>query len=159
MQLLQVDVYGLHEVNLNTSCPHIRHAVITTLKISDTQAKVQLSTSPELFPNKYKPGGTITGVSGKLKGRIDKYGSDELGRWSWITLEGGKDKKITIITAYRVCPGNIHSSDGTIWKQEWRGLTTPSQPTPDPRKQILVDLATFNGESLCARDAGDVTSR
>ena len=102
-----------------------------------------MSTSPELFPNKYKPGGTITGVSGKLKGRIDKYGSDELWRWSWITLEGKKDKKITIITAYRVCPGNIHASDGTIWKQEWRSLTTPSQPTPDPRKQIVVDLATF----------------
>ena len=86
-------MYGLHEVNLNTSCPHIQHDVINTLKINDTQAKVQLSTSPELFPNKYKPGGTITGVSGKLKGRIDKYGSDELGRWSWITLEGKKDKK------------------------------------------------------------------
>ena len=93
MKLLQVDVYGIQEVNLNLSCPHIQHDVLTTLKINDNQAKMQISTSPELYPNKYKPGGTITGVSGKLKGRIDKCGSDYLGRWSWITLEGKKLKK------------------------------------------------------------------
>lgn len=56
MQLLQVDVFGLQEVNLNKSCPHIHHDVVSTFKINDDQAKLLLSTPPELFPTVYKSG-------------------------------------------------------------------------------------------------------
>lgn len=82
MKLLHVDIFGLQENNFNTACPHIHHDVLSTLKLNDTRAKLQMSTSPELFPTVYKPGGTLTGVSGKLKDRINKYGSDDLGQWS-----------------------------------------------------------------------------
>ena len=64
--------------------------------------------------------------------------------WSrWITLQGAKQRKITIVTAYRVRAGNLNSSDGTVWKQERRALISPANASPDPRRQILIDLKTF----------------
>ena len=40
----------------------------------------------------WKPGGTMIGISGKWASRERARGSDELGRWSWITLKGKKEK-------------------------------------------------------------------
>ena len=125
LTLLQVDVFGLQEINLNLTCPKTAYDVTSIFKSNNVGMKIQLSTSPELFPNRYKPGGTITGINSKLVGRVHSQGSDPVGRWSWITLHGKKAKKITIITAYRVCPGNLQSTDGTVWKQEWRALRSP----------------------------------
>jgi len=107
IKLLQVDVYGLQEPNLNTSCPKIAYDVNSLFKTNDVGMKIQLSTSPELFPSRYKPGGTLTGLTSKLVGKVHSQGSDPVGRWSWITLHGKNSKKFTIITAYRVCPGNL----------------------------------------------------
>ena len=42
-----------------------------------------------------------------------------------------------------MCAGNLNSSDGTVWKQEWRALTSPTNASPDPRRQTLIDLKTF----------------
>lgn len=50
MKLLHVDVFGIKGLNLNTACPHIHHDIVSTFKYNDKQAKLQLSTSPEIFP-------------------------------------------------------------------------------------------------------------
>ena len=134
LKLLQIDVWGLHEVNLNTGCPNTAYEAASIFKTNDIGTKIQTSTSPELFPTRYKPGGTLTGINSKLVGRVHSQGADPIGRWSWITLQGSQQRKITIITAYRVCAGNLHSSDGTVWKQEWRALTSPANASPEPRK-------------------------
>ena len=143
LKLLQIDVWGLQEINLNTGCPNTAYEVASIFKTNDIGTKIQMSTSPELFTTRYKPGGTLTGLDSKLVGRVHSQGADTIGRWSWITLQGAKQRKITIITAYRVCAGNLNSSDGTVWKQEWRALTSPTNASPDPRRQTLIDLKTF----------------
>ena len=71
INLLQVDIFGIQELNFNTSYPHIYHDAISTFKINDQQAKIQMSTSPELFLAKYMPSDTLTGMPSKLKGCID----------------------------------------------------------------------------------------
>ena len=44
----------------------------------------------------------MIGISGKWASRERARGSDELGRWSWITLKGKKDKMIRVYSVYRV---------------------------------------------------------
>ena len=89
---------------------------------------------PNFFPTRYKPGGTLTGINSKLIRRVHSQGDDPIGRWSCIALQGSQQRKITIITAYRVCAGNLQFSDGMAWKQEWRALTSPAKASPEPRK-------------------------
>jgi hypothetical protein len=67
---------------------------------------LQPSRAPEPFLSKYQAGGTLTAVCGNWISRIIQKGKDPygFGRWSYVTLRGRSDKKITIITAYNATP-------------------------------------------------------
>lgn len=92
LKLLQVDVWDIQELNLNTQCPHIRHDVLSTFKINDQQVKFQIPTSQELFPTKNKPGGALPGIISKLVGQIHTHDSNILRCWNWIILCGKTGK-------------------------------------------------------------------
>ena len=72
LKLLQVGIWGIKEVNLNTGCPHIQHDIKSLFKTNDQEVKIQISTSPEILSTKYKPGGILIRITSKLVGRVQK---------------------------------------------------------------------------------------
>jgi hypothetical protein len=116
-----------------------------------TTSAFQVSHGRENFHSSYKPGGTLTAVTGRWTSRVVDKGEDPfgLGRWSFITLRGKQDKRITFITGYRVCNSSISSvGEKTALKQQYRHLSAKWreynwQSSPDPHRQFILDLQAW----------------
>ena len=64
-----------------------------------------------------------------------------LGRWSRVTLEGPSAKKLSIITAYRVCKGSPQSAPlGSSFLREYEYFRERHHTSVNPRRQFLLDL-------------------
>ena len=79
------------------------------------QISFSTSSSKTPFNNPYKPGGTITAVTGSWTSRIYEKGEEPSGTglWSYLKLRGRNNTKVIIITLYRLCsttPQNVHES-------------------------------------------------
>ena len=107
-----------------------------TINGEDKYSNVQLSSNmDERFDSKWKPGGTLLGVSGKRSSRAESGGSDRLGRCSWIDLGGKKGKIIRVMSAYRVSqesPDKV--GDLTACKQQVRSLLKRGVRKPNPKR-------------------------
>jgi len=73
-----------------------------------------------------------------------------LGRWSYITLQGKQDFKLTIITAYRVSQKSSASVGGkTAYMQQFRALQSIQNQTGspgrtiEPNRQFILDLQAW----------------
>eukprot|EP00957_Ditylum_brightwellii_P108244 8258491-Ditylum_brightwellii.AAC.1 len=55
----------------------------------------------------YQPGGTSTFITDKWMSQVCGSGWDKFGRWSYITIKGKKNPRVTIISAYQVCENSI----------------------------------------------------
>ncbi|KAI2497152.1 hypothetical protein MHU86_17355 [Fragilaria crotonensis] len=88
--------------------------------------------------------GNLTSILGSLASRVD--GSDildatGLGRWSGVKLAGPDNKKLSIITAYRVCSGSPQTSPiGSSFLREYEFFREHNHPSPNPRRLFFVDL-------------------
>eukprot|EP00978_Attheya_sp_CCMP212_P033265 scaffold133477_cov48-Attheya_sp.AAC.1 len=119
------------------------------------QFRFQTSSSNDPTSRKYyQPGGTCSGVTNKLTGRITNQGSDPsgLGRWTYFKLGGkaiGKEKnnkpihcEVYVITSY--CVAQSDSSNpghDTAFMQQKRMLHLKGDPNPKPRKQWAEDIS------------------
>ena len=83
----------------------------------DKHQWIQTSYSNQLLGVLKNRGGTMTTLSGRWIPRKIGSGSDSKGRWSHITILGKNRRKITIVTAYRVCQQN-NSRTCTISEQQ-----------------------------------------
>eukprot|EP00957_Ditylum_brightwellii_P038584 2916909-Ditylum_brightwellii.AAC.1 len=53
----------------------------------------------------------------------------------YVTVKGKKNRKVTIVSAYRVCDNFVaQAGPTTCWKQQWRYLRKKGYVEPDPRK-------------------------
>lgn len=92
----------------------------------------------------YQPGGNLLTINGRTTGRIYDSGTDSMGRFCWYALRGKRDEGVLIITAYRVChktgddPGPF-----TAYQQQHTMMRAAGVANPNPRKQILKDIATL----------------
>ena len=103
--------------------------------------------------DEFLPGGTCTMAFDNIATRTVKSGEDDsgLGRWSFITLEGQDGRKITFITAYRICSGPMKGTTTScmqqarvINEQEMRqGKRTSNPDTAYLRQKFIADLTTF----------------
>ena len=99
------------------------------------------STLSRKAPNTWKPGGTLLAVVGPWGTRVLDSGMDELGRWTWIKLQGREQESITIYNVYNVCKNTIgRAGPATAFAQQWHLLRLAGDKTPDPRKQCISDL-------------------
>ena len=88
-----------------------------------------------------------------LSMRVVKVGEDEsgLGRWSYITLEGQGGRKVTFITAYRICRGPMKGTSTSCRQQEKviqknemkQGKSVGTIDTTFLRKKFIDDLVLF----------------
>ena len=92
----------------------------------------------------FQAGGTLTLATNHLVSmatgdkHTDKTG---LGRWSAISFRGKEEKIFTVLTAYRVCKGNIQSSSvGSAYSREHIYHRNNDNKSPQPRKIFLQDI-------------------
>jgi hypothetical protein len=81
----------------------------------------------------------------QTSGRYQASGSDPhgLGQWSFIQLYGKAGKSLVIITAYRVCTGNISTSGAsTAFHQQRHLMRLAGDPNPHPRNKFITDLTS-----------------
>ena len=72
------------------------------------------------WPSIYKPEGTTIMTDGLIRSRVTESDDDnhELGRWTFITLQGRDGRKLTLISVYKVCSTPIdHTKTNTILTQ------------------------------------------
>ena len=50
----------------------------------------------------WQPGGALLGISGHWASLIRGKGTDSMGRWAWIAFNAKNNKKIKLISGYRV---------------------------------------------------------
>jgi hypothetical protein len=107
--------------------------------------RMEYCTSSDKFETtNHKRGGTTCGALGQMVHRVISSGRGEIGcgRWSYITYAAKENKKMIIISAYRVCkqtnPGDLTASkqqDGIMYEdEELRPYLV------DPHKKTLIDL-------------------
>ena len=141
---MQVDIFGITEANLDFHNPIVKDEFIQRGKFFDSYMHMSVSSSlQKVGKTPFKMGGTVTGVNGCWSGRVERSGSDVLGRWSYTSLRTKKNKLINIITTY--LPGKATSTRGesTIYSQMELDLLQSKKQLLDPRKEILNSLKKF----------------
>lgn len=110
-------------------------------------SSVQVSQTPDPFLANRQPGGTMTAVCENWVSRVISKGEDPfgLGRWSYITMRGTENTKITVITAYNATPS---PGECTYYHQQMRVLSRLHREqsilaSPDPRRQFILDLQSW----------------
>ena len=86
----------------------------------------------------------MLGTTGKISGRLEANGADNRGRWTWVQLTGEKDKKVLIVSAYRV--SQTYPSEAgysTAYMQQYRAYLKENVSKPKPKHRFLMDLAAF----------------
>jgi hypothetical protein len=137
---LQDDLFGTTETNINWN--NILRDEARS-QCHQHYKTVIISTYSRIEPTKtsYQPGGTATVITDKWTGRSTKQIKDTsgLGRWSGFQLQrNNPNEYFNIITAYRPTILNgIH----TCYQQQTSILKQKGTQNPDPRQQILNDLA------------------
>lgn len=162
MNRMQVDYLCLYEINLDTHQHQVKHILHDTTRNILSHCNLIYSSSAIPSTSWYKPGGTLSAGLNNTVGRIISSGQDPLGRWSYHTLAGKNQTKLTIISAYQVCiqplrQGN-HIATKTASAQQIRMLRDKNVNL-QPRQAFLSDLSTLltllrhqNHEILLAGD-------
>ena len=145
---MQVDIFGLSEINLDMNNGIIKDKLMQGGKHFDPYIRFATSSSLQKLGNSpFKMGGTITGTNGCWSGRIKDQGSDNLGRWSYIKLQAKREQYIVIITVYVPRKRNKVGGGGTtIYDQMEADLLMKTGQLKDPKKELLKDLHSFIGE-------------
>jgi hypothetical protein len=145
---LGADIVGMAETNSAWEHFHIRNTFSTIARKQFSLHKVNYSSpTTEIDPipvnESFQAGGTLTLATNNLvpmalgEKHSDKSG---LGRWSAISFRGKEEKLFTVITAYRVCKGNIQSSSiGSAYSREYVHHRTKAK-NPNPRTIFIQDI-------------------
>ena len=137
-----VSIFGIQEPNRNFERQHVLtsfHRIITQVS---THHHGSVSSAKMQWPQDYQPGGTAVSIQNKWATRYLENGSDDLGRWSWLTIAGQGTTKITFISAYRVCDGAAEAaitSRTVRAQQEWI-YADRGHSTVNLRQQFVTDL-------------------
>ena len=141
---MQVDVFGLTEINLDLNNGIVKDNFIQAAKHFDPYLRLSSSSSlQKVGDSPFKMGGTVTGTNGSWSGRINRQGTDILGRWTYTALQAKYGQEVVIITTY--LPGKPTSAGGgtTIYKQMEADLLKAKGKLLDPRKTLLEDLHEY----------------
>ena len=82
MEMLEIDIQGISETNLNTNHYKTRKCLHDSIKKHDRAAQMVWSTSDTESINTFKPGGTGLIAKSPITDRILEKGRDNLGRYT-----------------------------------------------------------------------------
>jgi hypothetical protein len=133
---LNMDMFGFAEINRT-----MRHG--TKQKWEQITRKMfthsrTITAESEIPADNYKPGGTMTTITGKWQARVAKKGEDDsgLGCWSYFKISSYK-KSVMIMTAYRPC---VSHGPSITWMQQWTLLCESGKTNPNPIRSFYEDL-------------------
>jgi len=106
------------------------------------------SSSETISISSIEPGDTaIVCTDGSWGSKIIKRGQDPtgLGRWSYITIKGKDNIKLTIICGYRCCKGQKIENVGTTtaYFQQYGFLRQKGVKNSNPQGQFLKDFQSL----------------
>jgi hypothetical protein len=110
-QELGVSALGMQETNINWG-HKLAHTILhNAAKKTWEHYSYSVSHTEDKFMT-----GTATILANKWISRIVDKGTDPfgLGRWNYITLRGKNGKRVTLITAYRVCVQTLAACGQTM---------------------------------------------
>ena len=137
-----IAAFGIQEPNRNFERRPMLDDFNHRLRQVSSHYRGQTSSARLGFGSNYQPGGTAVAVRNEWATRYLASGSDNLGRWSWITLAGTGTTKVTLISVYRVCDGGAEASITTRTvraQQEWMYAARGKGPI-NLRQQVVTDL-------------------
>jgi len=153
---MDADIFMASETNINWKSATFRNDFQQKVRNIWPSNRVAFSSSDvglEFEVTDFLPGGTCTMAVDNLSMRVIKVGEDEsgLGRWSYITLEGQDGRKLTFITAYRICKGTMKGTSTSCMQQQKvihnqemkQGVQTSSIDTTYLREKFIHDLMLF----------------
>jgi len=139
---INASVFAAQETNVHWD-PLTTYQTYNQCKGATAQIKLTTATSQEMSTDWYKPGGTLLLTLDPWTSRIISHGSDNtLGRWAYQEFLGRNDKRIIIISGYRVCNQKFDAASMTVSAQQTRLLQVKGIHKPKPRKQFITDLIT-----------------
>lgn len=159
-----VGCFCLSETNLDWHRPYVRSDFLARQRKTWKHAATSFLLIDMESSSDYMTGSMLTSMVDQWSSRKFKKDADPsgMGRWSYQTLVGKKNTKITIITGYH-CVRNT-SADSSVWTQEKIYMRDrQSKSAPHPRKQFVKDLIAFidakqlmNHEIILNLDANEV---
>ena len=133
-----IDLMGIAEINIKWTDKK-KQAAQLSVKMRFGQGQIAASSSRGSKEG-YLPGGVAIITRGRMTGRIIKRGADEMGRYTWIVLNGRNGKQVMIISAYRTCKTGLRSGPHTAHMQQIKQLMKKGVVSPNLRKEVLSDL-------------------
>jgi len=110
--------FAAQETNVHWDVDSL-HQLVTQCQQTSPQIKIATSMSSEKASNWYKPGGTLLLALNQWTSRVTKYGADtDLRRWSYLEFVGKHDKRLIILSGYRVCNQQFNTASQTITAQQ-----------------------------------------
>jgi hypothetical protein len=157
-------ILSLPETNVNWNLTYQSSIFMSLLHNTWRTSAYSFSKAPKDFLSQYQPGGTATIVCNDWVSRVFDIGEDHLGLgwWSFVTLQGKGQKKITIVMAYNA---SLILGDTTNFHQQQWVLTTlhvahNQRVDSQPRRQFMLDLQAWlehiiqdNHEVILSMDA------
>ena len=139
------DVYGITETNVNWNNGETYRMLMREAKkyTANNLTHIIPSDAKVVWDGRYKPGGTVTIVTGKTATMItDKNVDYQMGRWSSVTI-GPPKHELVIITAYIVNHTAIDpTKNKTSVYQQWQILSKTNNKY-HPRRKAIIDLISF----------------
>jgi hypothetical protein len=133
---------GLQETNVNWQHRTYDQLFRLSLKKAWASPKYATASTRLQWETQDQPGGTCLWTVDQWSNRVIHTFSDEpLGRWAGVTMQGTRGKLVTIISAYRVCPGILNLARPTTAYAQQAMLLQTMPGSKDPRSQCLADLA------------------
>jgi hypothetical protein len=158
MQELNITIFGFAKLNQTLTRSYNSKWKETLRKIF-YYSQTNFAKSSITLESKYKPGGTMTTVTGKWQSRVSEQGQDSqgLGRWNYQKISSKKNS-IVIITAYQPCKS---AGPSTTWMQQWVLLRESGHSNPNPIKlfyndleEVLIKWCNSGHEIILMIDAG-----
>ena len=153
----EADVSIYPEINVDVNRSRVRAQIHDGCKkeFQAGQYRAVMAHSDIDFGTDYKPGGVMMIATGRTTGRILSVGSDDLGRWVYMRMNGSAGRVITIIGTYQVC--QVHNpkaaGDTTAVKQQYALLERLKRHQPQRvRAHHCRDLCEFVRQSQSQGD-------
>ena len=142
-----IGIFGFAETNVPWHERRVYKSIRSKLNKHWNAGKLSASSSPMLVGEHfYQPGGVATFVTGDWTGRVADTSEDTsgMGRWATIELQGKRNSRLSIITAYRPTKADITTAgEQTVYASQWNMMRAAGIEEPDPRQQFLDDLRDY----------------
>jgi len=135
------EFFGVQEHNLDTNQATVAGILRQVTRTTWDKSKLEFGTSPQRAMHHYKPGGTLSVVSGRLVGRIISSESDYLGRWTRTLMAGQQGRVLVVYNTYVVGKRNPEDlGEQTVARQLQSVYAREGRERFDPRTNHLTDL-------------------